>query len=87
MTDEHPLTRLRAEARDDPEQFWRGVADEHVRWFRPPDRIFEHEPPTLRWFSGGRTNLSWSALDRHVAEGRGNQPALIAADERAGGGH
>ncbi len=84
MTEEHPLTRLRAEASADPEGFWRRVADEHVSWFRAPDRIFEHEPPTFRWFSGGRTNLCWSALDRHVAEGRGDQPALIAADERGG---
>ncbi len=84
MTEEHPLTRLRAEAIRDPEGFWRRVADEHVLWFRAPDRIFEHEPPTFRWFSGGRTNLCWSALDRHVAEGRGDQPALIAADERGG---
>ncbi len=84
MTEEHPLTRLRAEASADPEGFWRRVADEHVLWFRAPDRIFEHEPPTFRWFSGGRTNLCWSALDRHVAEGRGDQLALIAADERGG---
>ncbi len=84
MTEEHPLTRLRAEASADPEGFWRRVADEHVLWFRAPDRIFEHEPPTFRWFSGGRTNLCWSALDRHVADGRGDQPALIAADERGG---
>ncbi len=84
MTEEHPLTRLRAEAIRDPEGFWRRVADEHVLWFRAPDRIFEHEPPTFRWFSGGRTNLCWSALDRHVAEGHGDQPALIAADERGG---
>ena len=84
MTDENPLTRLCAEATSDPERFWRGVADEHVKWFHPPDRIFEHEPPTFRWFSGGRTNLCWSALDRHVDTGHGDQPALIAADERGG---
>ncbi len=84
MTEEHPLTRLRAEASADPERFWGRIADELVPWFRAPDRIFEHEPPTFRWFSGGRTNLCWSALDRHVADGRGDQPALIAADERGG---
>ncbi|MEO8572308.1 MAG: AMP-binding protein, partial [Chloroflexota bacterium] len=84
MTEEHPLARLCAEAIRDPDGFWRRVADEHVQWFHPPDRIFEHEPPTFRWFSGGRTNLCWSALDRHVDAGRGDQPALIAADERGG---
>jgi acetyl-CoA synthetase len=81
---DHPLERLRAEARRDPDAFWGAVADEHVPWFRRPDRVFEADPPTFRWFGGGRTNMSWTALDHQVAQGRGGQAALIAADERGG---
>jgi acetyl-CoA synthetase len=81
---DHPLERLRAEARSDPDAFWRAVADEHVPWFRRPDRVFEADPPSFRWFGGGRTNMSWTALDHQVAQGRGDQLALIAADERGG---
>jgi acetyl-CoA synthetase len=73
---------LRQAARDDPETFWRDVAAEHVTWFREPDRIFVEEPPTFRWFVGGRMNLSWNALDRQVERGLGHRPAVIAADER-----
>jgi acetyl-CoA synthetase len=81
---DHPLDRLCAEASTDPETFWRRVAEDVVPWFEPPERIFEHDPPTFRWFGGGRTNLAWSALDRHVEEGNGDRVALIAADERGG---
>ncbi|MBA2720096.1 MAG: acetate--CoA ligase [Chloroflexi bacterium] len=80
----HPLVELCAAARSDPEAFWGGIADELIPWFRPPDRIFTHEPPTFRWFEGGRTNLAWTALDHQLAAGRGDQPALIAVDERGG---
>ena len=84
MEGPHELDRLRAAAAADPETFWGSVADEFVPWFRPPDRIFVHEPPTFRWFEGGLTNMAWSALDHQVAQGRGDQIALIAADERGG---
>ncbi|MEO5939429.1 MAG: acetyl-coenzyme A synthetase N-terminal domain-containing protein, partial [Candidatus Limnocylindrales bacterium] len=62
MTDQPSFAQLQAAARADPDGFWRGVAAEHVGWFREPDRIFEAgEPPTFSWFGGGRMNLAWNA--------------------------
>ncbi|MDH4140991.1 MAG: acetate--CoA ligase [Chloroflexota bacterium] len=80
----HPLDALCAAARADPERFWGEVAEDIVPWFRRPDRVLVHEPPTFRWFEGGRTNMAWTALDHQVEQGRGEQVALIAADERGG---
>ncbi len=69
---------------DDPESFWLREA-QRLDWTRPPDRAFEQpDPPSFRWFPGGRTNMSVNALDRHVAAGRGDQIALITLDERGG---
>ena len=69
---------------DDGEAFWLEAA-RRLDWTRLPDRALEmREPPTFGWFVGGRTNLSSNALDRHVAGGRGDEPALIALDERGG---
>ena len=68
---------------EDPERFWLDVANEVISWTQPPQRAFEQpDPPSFRWFPGGRTNLVYSALDRHVAAGRGEHPALIALNER-----
>ena len=64
--------------------FWLKEA-QRLDWTRPPDRAFEQpDPPSFRWFPGGRTNMSVNALDRHVAAGRGDQIALITLDERGG---
>jgi propionyl-CoA synthetase len=61
----------------DPTRFW-GLAARDIRWLTPPDRVLDDgAPPFYRWFTGGELNTCDNALDRHVAEGRGGQPALI----------
>ncbi|HZD65608.1 MAG TPA: acetate--CoA ligase [Acidimicrobiales bacterium] len=74
------VKRRRQDAESDPEGFW-GRAAQDLPWFRTWDRVFESDPPSFRWFPGGLTNLSYNALDRHVAAGRGGHAALIAEDE------
>ena len=44
--------------------------------------MFEWEPPTFRWFVGGKTNLGYNAVDRHVLEGNGGRAALVYINER-----
>ena len=69
---------------DDPEGFWLEAA-QRLDWTRQPERAFEQpDPPSFRWFPGGRTNMSVNALDRHVAAGRADATALITLDERGG---
>ncbi|HEY6931256.1 MAG TPA: acetate--CoA ligase [Thermoanaerobaculia bacterium] len=75
------VRRLCEEADRDPEAFWSREATA-VPWFRRWDRAFDWTPPTFRWFSGGKTNLAWNAVDRHVANGRGGHAALVAVNER-----
>ncbi|MDQ3879592.1 MAG: acetate--CoA ligase [Chloroflexota bacterium] len=71
----------RQRALTDPDGFW-GEAADQVHWFRRWDRVFERpDPPSFRWFSGGLTNLAYTALDVHVAAGRGEHRALIYANE------
>ncbi len=61
----------------DPEGFWREKA-QLLPWFEFPKIILDQDPNgAWRWFRGGKTNSCWLALDRHVAEGRGEQNALI----------
>ncbi|MEV4480298.1 propionyl-CoA synthetase [Micromonospora coxensis] len=61
----------------DPEGFWRDAAAD-VDWHRPPRRILDDSAaPLYRWFPDAELNTCHNALDRHVAAGRGDQPALI----------
>ncbi len=60
--------------------FWARAAQD-VPWFRTWDKAFEDDAPSFRWFTGGLTNISYNALDRHVAGGRGGHAALVAYTE------
>ncbi len=61
----------------DPESWWARAA-EGISWDRRWDRVFDGSLGTYgRWFPGATLNTCFNAVDRHVAAGRGNQPALI----------
>ncbi|HTI35185.1 MAG TPA: propionyl-CoA synthetase [Miltoncostaea sp.] len=61
----------------DPEGFW-GEQAALIEWEREPDRILDSsEAPIHRWYAGGRLNTCHNALDRHVANGRADQLALV----------
>ena len=68
----------------DPEGFWAEAAAA-IDWERRWDQVLDRSrPPFYRWFSGGRLNTCWNALDRHVERGRGEQLALIYDSPLAG---
>lgn len=61
----------------DPARFWAQAA-EAVTWTKAPQQVLDDtHPPQYRWFPDGELNTCANALDRHVAAGRGDQPALI----------
>jgi len=64
-------------ALEDPEGFW-GERAEALHWERRWERVLDaSRAPLYRWFSGGRLNTCYNALDRHIEQGRGEQLALI----------
>ncbi len=75
MTNAHDEAYARSLA--DPEGFWRDAA-RLIDWDKEPDRILDSDnPPFYRWFPDAMCNTCYNALDRHVDEGLGDQPALI----------
>ena len=61
----------------DPEAYWAAAAA-RIDWDRAPERIFDPAAgPYGRWFPDARLNTCHNAVDRHVAAGRGAQPAII----------
>jgi propionyl-CoA synthetase len=61
----------------DPEGFWRTAANA-IEWNRPPETIIDRSrTPSPAWFPDGWLNTCFNAVDRHVRDGRGEQPALI----------
>jgi acetyl-CoA synthetase len=70
------LERLRTEASADPEAFWGRMAEE-LHWFKKWDTVLKWEPPHAEWFGGGKINISYNCLDRHLGSWRRNKAALI----------
>ncbi|CAB4342637.1 unannotated protein [freshwater metagenome] len=61
----------------DPNGFW-GAAAQLVKWDKKPKIILDDSNvPLYRWFSDGMLNTCYNALDRHVIDGRADQPAVI----------
>ena len=68
----------------DPNGFWRDIALDNFYWETLPEEkhmSFNFDvrkgPIYSTWFKGGRTNLCYNALDRHVKEGYGDRTCLI----------
>jgi acetyl-CoA synthetase len=65
---------------NDPQRFWAKMARENVSWFAPWKRVLDWKPPFAKWFVGGKLNVSYNCLDRHL-EGehawRRNKAAII----------
>ena len=60
-----------------PGQFW-AQQSEKINWFYSPETILTQDDRGFyRWFVGGKLNTCYLALDQHVINGHGNQPALI----------
>jgi acetyl-CoA synthetase len=71
------LEGLRAEASADPERFWARLAESELHWFKKWDTVLKWNPPHAEWFVGGKINISYNCLDRHLGTWRRNKAALI----------
>jgi acetyl-CoA synthetase len=62
---------------EDPAGFW-GERAEELEWFKKWDKVLDDsDAPFYKWFVGGKTNIVYNALDRHLKTYRKNKLALI----------
>ncbi len=64
----------------DPDGFWAEQAEQYLTWFKPWDKVtdwsFDEDDLHIEWFKGGKLNVSYNCLDRHL-ETRGDQTAIL----------
>ena len=69
-------------AEQDLETFWEARAKE-FEWFEPWEKVLDDSnKPFYKWFVGGKTNIVYNCLDRHVATWRRNKLAMIWEGEK-----
>ena len=69
--------KLYDEAAADPAAFWAKLAEQELDWFEKWDTVLDWQPPFAKWFVGGKINISYNCLDRHLTTARRNKAALI----------
>jgi acetyl-CoA synthetase len=68
------------EAASDPLAFWAEQA-RSLTWFEPWENVLDWQPPFAKWFVGGKLNVAYNCLDRHVEAGRGGKVAYYFEGE------
>ncbi len=68
---------LYEKAKADPQKFWADLAQTELDWFQKWDTVLDWQPPFAKWFVGGKINISYNCLDRHLTTWRRNKAALI----------
>ena len=64
------------DAAKNPARFWERFARE-LHWFKPWKKALEWKVPYAKWFVGGKLNVSYNCLDRHIETARRTKAALI----------
>lgn len=78
LIDEAKYKEMYERSIKDPEGFW-GEQAERLDWFKKWDRVKEtsfKKPVSIKWYSGGKLNVSYNCIDRHLAK-RGDKVALL----------
>ena len=57
------------------EEFWTEEAT-RISWFEPWKSLYEWKPPYAKWYLGGKLNVCYNCVDRHVEAGRGDKVAF-----------
>src|SRR5579862_6435453 len=57
------------------EELWETEGRERVSWFEPFDRLYEWNPPYAKWYLGGKLNVCFNCVDRHVESGNAGKVA------------
>jgi len=57
------------------EELWEREGRERVTWFEPFTKLLEWEPPYAKWYLGGKLNVCFNCVDRHVEAGLGDKVA------------
>jgi len=60
----------------DWQEFWEEEGRARVTWFEPFDRLCDWELPYAKWYLGGKLNVCFNCVDRHVDAGNGEKVAF-----------
>jgi len=83
--DKKQYQEMYAHSLTDPDGFWGEQANINLDWFEPFDEVSDYDfhSADIKWFAGGKLNVSYNCIDRHLAT-RANQTAIIWEGDNPG---
>ena len=66
------------ESCEDPDSFWSRIGKEYISWFKPFSKVreYNYHEPDIKFFIGGKTNVAYNCLDRHL-DSKADKIAII----------
>ena len=82
--------RLYKESIEEPEKFWGRQAEDNIVWYKKWDKVLEYDfskigevsEPYVKFFKGGKLNISYNCLDKHLNTWKRNKAALVWQGEK-----
>ncbi len=73
--------KLIRQAEKDPVKYWDEAAKD-ITWFKPWTKTLDKsKKPFYKWYIGGKTNLAFNVIDKHLGTEKENKTAIISIDE------
>ena len=73
--------KMYRESIKNPDKFWAKIASE-IHWFKKWKKVSQWKAPHSKWFIGGKLNMSYNCLDRHIVTHRRNKVAIFFEGEK-----
>jgi len=64
-----------------PDKFWGRIGKEELAWFMQPKKTLDWKSPFAKWFVGGKLNVSFNCIDRHLEGGKRHKAAILFEGE------
>jgi len=80
LSDQKQYEKLYRQSIEKPEKFW-SAASEELDWFRKWKKLLVWKQPFAEWFVGGKINVCYNCVDRHLKTGRRHKAAIIFEGE------
>lgn len=83
LISEAQYKKMYAESVKNPEAFWAKQAASRLHWFKKWTKVldWDYKKGKIKWFTGGKINVSYNCLDRHLEKRGGKHALLFEGDE------
>ena len=81
IQDFNQYSAMYQESIEDPEKFFGNEARKNLAWIEPFIKVHNNDFSEARWFEGGKLNIAYNCIDRHLAKNSEKIALIWEGDE------